>query len=228
MAKDPCSTEWADSNSTVWHANSRQIFHLSIGNLANCGVWSSTNHHISSVLKGDVLLIGAVDEELCSESRGVTQAINYLTDRWGRRLDMLKQQVGLAQSNPTDSPKHFNAGQALPTAAIPSLEADHQRHCSFCFTKSTRGKETSTFVPLYLYGLTCLWTGQSDLARTTHHHDARSKGTMWRDQLSVFLMTNPTPWSAQHAIGVARNKKKSRQALTCTVRGTVCRKHLGA
>lgn len=138
MAKDPCSTEWADSNSTVWHANSRQIFHLSIGNLANCGVWSSTNHHISSVLKGDVLLIGAVDEELCSESRGVTQAINYLTDRWGRRLDMLKQQVGLAQSNPTDSPKHFNAGQALPTAAIPSLEADHQRHCSLFHQKYTR------------------------------------------------------------------------------------------
>lgn len=102
-----------------------------------------------------MLLIGAVDEELYSEPRGVTQAINYLADRSGRRLDVLKQQVGLARSNPTVSPTQFNAEQALPAAAIPSWEADHQRHGSFCSAESTQGEETSTFVPLYLHGLSC-------------------------------------------------------------------------
>ena len=41
-------------------------------------------------------------------------------------------------------------------------------------------------------------------------------------------MTSATPRSTEHATGVARNKKKSRQALTCTVRVTVRRKLLGA
>lgn len=83
------------------------------------------------------MLKWAVDGELYSDSRGVTPAINYLADRSGRRLDVLKLPVGLAQHNPTDSPTQFNAEQALPAPTAPSWAADHRRHGSFWSAKST-------------------------------------------------------------------------------------------